>query len=69
MNEIIIETAINPEEDLDLLCNSLNAQAGRFSYSDPALRNYLLRAQAAISRLREMLEDEREFSEELKHMI
>ncbi len=56
ITDMIIETAIKPEEDLDLLCNSLNAQAGRFKYSDPALRNYLLRAQAAINSLCEMLE-------------
>ena len=66
---MIIETAIKAEEDLDLLCNSLNAQAGRFLYSDPTLRNYLLRAQAAISSLCEMLENEREFTEELKDMM
>ena len=63
---MIIETAIKSEEDLDLLCNSLNAQAGRFFYSDPDLRNYLLRAQAAINSLCEILESEREFAEELK---
>lgn len=66
---MIIETAIKPEEDLDLLCNSLNAQAGRFLYSDPALSNYLLRAQAAINKLCEILESEREFAEELKAMM
>lgn len=66
---MIIETAIKYEENLDLLCNSLNAQAGRFLYSDPDLCNYLLRAQAAINSLCEMLEDEREFAEELKEMM
>lgn len=57
--KLTIETAIKQEEDLDLLCNSLNAQAGRFKYSDPVLRCYLLRAQAAINSLCEMLKSER----------
>ena len=56
--KLTIKTALKQEEDLDLLCNSLNAQAGRFLYSDPALRDYLLRAQAAINSLCKMLKSE-----------
>lgn len=44
---MVIQTSIK-EEDIDLLCNSINTQAGRFNYSDPYLRQLLLRAQAAI---------------------
>lgn len=50
---------IDPDhEDLDLLCNSLNAEAGRARRQHQVqLSFYLLRAQAAISRLRERLEE------------
>ena len=54
---MIIETALKSEEDLDLLSNTLNAQAGRFLYSDLALYYAILRAQAAIDTLTRMLEE------------
>jgi len=66
---MIIETFAKSEEDTDLLCNTLNAEAGRFFHSDPHLRCVLLRAQAAIVSLEQLVNDEREFSEELKHDI
>lgn len=53
---MIIETSVKPEEDLDLLCNTLNAEAGRFLYSDPHLYQVLIRAQAAIQSLLELQE-------------
>lgn len=33
------------------VCNSLNAQAGRFRYSDPWLSNLLLKSQNTINKL------------------
>lgn len=39
------------------VCNSLNAQAGRFRYSDPWLSDLLLRAQETINKLLEELEE------------
>jgi hypothetical protein len=45
------------EEDLDLLCNSLNAEAGKYCESNPCVSEYLLRAQAAINKLCEMIKD------------
>lgn len=66
---MIIETAMNPEEDLDLLCNTLNAEAGRFLHSD---NNYLycilIRAQMAIMELTKLLDSANELSDELKDM-
>ena len=66
---MIIQTSVKDSEDLDLLCNTLNAEAGRFQYTDQHLRDVLLRAQAAVVALEELLNDEREFSEEIKNMI
>lgn len=67
---MIIETAMNPEEDLDLLCNTLNAEAGRFLHSD---NNYLycilIRAQMAIMELTKLLDSANELSDELKDML
>ena len=40
------------------VCNSLNAQAGRFRYSDPWLSDLLLRAQETINKLLEKLGEE-----------
>lgn len=51
-----VQTAIK-EEDVDLLCNTLNAEAGRFNYSDPSLRMVLLRAQATITALAEKIDN------------
>lgn len=53
---MIIRTSIKDNEDLDLLCNTLNAQAGRFLYSDPHLYAVIIRAQAAIVALEEKLD-------------
>ena len=39
------------------ICNSLNAQAGRFRYSDPWLSDLLLRAQETINKLLEEHEE------------
>ncbi len=36
------------KKDLDLLVNTLNAEAGRFLYSDPHLYKVLIQAQEAI---------------------
>lgn len=47
--DVLISTSVKDIEDTDLLCNTLNAQAGRFLYSDQHLRYALLRAQAAIN--------------------
>ena len=66
---MIIETSMKPEEDLDLLCNTLNAEAGRFLQSDPYHYQVLTRAQAAIQTLAELLDNANEFSEELKDML
>lgn len=38
--------------DLDLLCNTFNAESGRFKYSDPHLSTVLLKAQSVINQLR-----------------
>jgi len=57
---MIIKTSVKSEEDLDLLSNTLNAQAGRFLYSDPALYYAILRAQAAIDALTRMLNEKGE---------
>lgn len=53
---MIIETAVNQEEDLDSLCNTLNAEAGRFLYSDNHLYCILIRAQMAIAELSKLLD-------------
>lgn len=66
---MIIETSVKPEEDLDLLCNTLNAEAGRFLQSDPHHYRVLIRAQAAIQTLVELLDNANDFSEELKGML
>lgn len=50
----VIKTTAKDEEDLDLLCNTLNAEAGRFLYTDKHLYCVLIRAQAAITQLDEM---------------
>lgn len=47
------------EEINDILvsiCNSLNAQAGRFKYSDPWLSSLLLRTQETINKLLDEIE-------------
>ena len=54
---MVIQTSIKDKEDLDLLCNTLNAEAGRFMYTDQHLRNVLLRAQAAIVALENELNE------------
>ena len=56
---MIIPTSLKDEEDLDLLCNTLNAEAGRFMYKDTRLRQILLRAQAAIVSLEALLQERR----------
>lgn len=66
---MIIETAVNPEEDLDLLCNTLNAEAGRFLYSDPHHYRVLIRAQMAITEFSKLLDSANELSDELKDML
>lgn len=38
------------------ICNSLNAQAGRFKYSDPHLSSFLLETQETISELLDEIE-------------
>lgn len=38
------------------ICNSLNAQAGRFKYSDPFLSSFLLETQETISKLLDEIE-------------
>lgn len=38
------------------VCNSLNAQAGRFKYSDPWLSDLLLRSQESINKLLDEIE-------------
>lgn len=38
------------------ICNSLNAQAGRFKYSDPFLRSFLLETQEMINKLLDEIE-------------
>ena len=50
MTEKTIETYYG-KEDVDLFLNTLNAEAGRFKYSDQYLSMVLLRAQAIISAL------------------
>lgn len=50
MAEKTIETCYG-KEDVDLFLNTLNAEAGRFLYSDQYLHKVLLRAQAIISAL------------------
>lgn len=55
--EMIIETFARPNEDVDLLCNTLNAQAGRFMHSDYFLYCVLVRAQAAIVTLANRLKE------------
>ena len=40
------------------ICNSLNAQAGRFKYSDPWLSEFLLKTQRIIEKLLERLKNE-----------
>ena len=55
----VINTAIKEDEDLDLLCNSLNALAGRLQRIDNSNAYFfILRAQAAIDALRDMLDKE-----------
>ena len=44
------------------VCNSLNAQAGRFRYSDPWLSDFLLRTQGIIEKLLKELEEDMEVS-------
>lgn len=53
---MIIHTNAKVDEDIDLLCNTLNAEAGRFMYNahDRHLYYVLLRAQAAITTLAEL---------------
>ena len=55
----VIKTAIKDEEDLDLLCNSLNAVAGRQKRLGNDDYIYTLRAQHAIEALRKLLDEER----------
>ena len=50
MAEKTIETCYG-KENVDLFLNTLNAEAGRFLYSDQHLYRVLLRAQAIISAL------------------
>ena len=50
MTEKTIETYYG-KEDVALFLNTLNAEAGRFKYSDQYLSMVLLRAQAIISAL------------------
>ena len=38
------------------ICNSLNAQAGRFKYSDPFLSSFLLETQETVSKLLDEIE-------------
>lgn len=38
------------------ICNSLNAQAGRFNYSDPFLSSFLLETQETVSKLLDEIE-------------
>ena len=38
------------------ICNSLNAQAGRFKYSDPWLSSFLLETQETMSKLLDEIE-------------
>ena len=63
---MIIQTSVKEEEDLDLLSNTLNAEAGRFLYSDHNLYCVIIRAQMAIAELQRLLEQQEEFSDELK---
>lgn len=38
------------------ICNSLNAQVGRFKYSDPWLSSFLLETQETVSKLLDEIE-------------
>lgn len=38
------------------ICNSLNAQVGRFTYSDPHLSSFLLETQETVSKLLDEIE-------------
>ena len=64
---VFIQTWEKDNEDLNLLSNTLNAEAGRFRISDKHVYYVLLRAQAAIEALRTMLREERIKNKENKN--
>ena len=64
-----INTPLDENVDVDIFMNTLDAEAGRFLYSDPDLRMVLLRAQHVINVLKNEVEKDEQIIAGLNHML